>query len=465
MEGLLGGLFNGVSIGAVLLIVALGLAIVFGLMGVINLAHGELMMLGAYTTYVVQNGAAAIGGGALEIYFLVALPIAFLVAASVGLLLERGVIRHLYGRPLETLLATWGVSLILRQFIRSVSWSLVIGLVIFCVLFFGGRWILQRQANWERLSRIANPVVLMLSGAIAIVTGIVINQSGNTNLIRPWFGARNVDVTAPSWLRGGVSISGEFASQLYWAVTVGVCLFALLWIVGYFAFIRPERRITERLDNDRVVVIASALIGAILALLTFFTNQPPRPDWFSSGVPLQFPYSRLFIIGLTIVCLIGVYWFLNGTAWGLRIRSVTQNRKMSACLGIPTEKVDALTFALGSGLAGIAGCAVTLLGSVGPNLGGNYIVDAFMVVVVGGVGKLAGSIVAALVIGIVTYLIGSGTIALLLTPFPALQPVTDFFTFFATTSMAKVMVFALIIAFLQWKPAGMFPQKGRSVEV
>lgn len=389
IEGLIGGLFNGISIGAVLLIVALGLAIVFGLMGVINLAHGELMMLGAYTTYVVQNGAAAIGDGALEFYIFAALPLAFLVAGLVGLILERGVIRHLYGRPLETLLATWGVSLILRQFIRSVSWSLVIGLVIFCLLFFGGRWILQRQSNWEQLRRIANPVVLMLSGAIALVTGIVINQSGNSTLSRAWFGARNVDVTAPSWLRGGVSV----------------------------------------------------------------------------GTTMQFPYSRLFIIALTIVCLIGVYWFLNGTAWGLRIRSVTQNRKMSACLGIPTDKVDALTFALGSGLAGIAGCAVTLLGSVGPNLGGNYIVDAFMVVVVGGVGKLAGSIVAAMVIGTVTYLLGSGTIALLLTPFTALQPITDFFTFFATTSMAKVMVFALIIAFLQWKPAGMFPQKGRSVEV
>ncbi|MEM1279370.1 MAG: urea ABC transporter permease subunit UrtB [Cyanobacteria bacterium P01_D01_bin.6] len=389
IEGLIGGLFNGISIGAVLLIVALGLAIVFGLMGVINLAHGELMMLGAYTTYVVQNGAAAIGEGALEFYIFAALPLAFLVAALTGLVLERGVIRHLYGRPLETLLATWGVSLILRQFIRSVSWSLVIGLVIFCVLFFGGRWILQRQNNWEQLRRIANPVVLMLSGAIALVTGIVINQSGNNTLSRAWFSARNVDVTAPSWLRGGLAV----------------------------------------------------------------------------GSTLQFPYARLFIIALTIICLIGVYWFLNGTAWGLRIRSVTQNRKMSACLGIPTERVDALTFALGSGLAGIAGCAVTLLGSVGPNLGGNYIVDAFMVVVLGGVGKLAGSIVAALLIGIVTYLIGSGTIALLLTPYEALQPVTDFFTFFATTSMAKVMVFALIIAFLQWKPAGMFPQKGRSVEV
>ncbi|MFM7528738.1 MAG: ABC transporter permease subunit, partial [Nodosilinea sp.] len=147
------------------------------------------------------------------------------------------------------------------------------------------------------------------------------------------------------------------------------------------------------------------------------------------------------------------------------IRSVTQNRSMSACLGIPTERVDALTFALGSGLAGIAGCAVTLLGSVGPNLGGNYIVDAFMVVVVGGVGKLVGSIVAALVIGVATYLIGSGSLVLLIPPGDLFKPLVDFFTFFATTSMAKVMVFALIIAFLQVRPAGMFPQKGRSVEV
>lgn len=389
IEGLISGLFNGISIGAVLLIVALGLAIVFGLMGVINLAHGELMMLGAYTTYVVQNGAEVIGGAALEVYIFAALPLAFLVAALVGLVLERGVIRHLYGRPLETLLATWGVSLILRQFIRSVSWSMVIGLVIFCLLFFGGRWILQRRDGWEQMRRVANPVLLMLSSGVAIATGLFLNRAGESALGEPWFSARNVDVTAPSWLRGGLSL----------------------------------------------------------------------------GTTLQFPYARLFIIALTILCVLGVYWFLNGTAWGLRIRSVTQNRKMSACLGIPTEKVDALTFALGSGLAGIAGCAVTLLGSVGPNLGTNYIVDAFMVVVVGGVGKLVGSIVAALVIGIVTYLIGSGTIALMLTPYEALKPVVDFFTFFATTSMAKVMVFALIIAFLQWKPAGMFPQKGRSVEV
>jgi urea transport system permease protein len=166
-----------------------------------------------------------------------------------------------------------------------------------------------------------------------------------------------------------------------------------------------------------------------------------------------------------VLCLAAVYWFLNQTAWGLRIRAVTQNRGMSACLGIPTDRVDALTFALGSGLAGIAGCAVTLLGSVGPNLGANYIVDAFMVVVVGGVGKLVGSIVAALLIGTTSYLIGSGTLALLLPPTDFFKPAIDFFTFFATTSMAKVMVFALIIAFLQVRPAGLFPPKGRSVEL
>ncbi|MDA0673077.1 MAG: branched-chain amino acid ABC transporter permease [Cyanobacteria bacterium] len=386
IEGLIGGLFNGISIGAVLLIVALGLAIVFGLMGVINLAHGELMMLGAYTTYVVQNGANLIGGVAPEIYILVALPLAFVVAALTGLALERWVIRYLYGRPLETLLATWGVSLILKQFVRSVNWAMVIGLVVFALLFFGGRWLIQKQ---RVLSPTIATVMGVLSGAIALVAGLIMNQSGSTALSRAWFSARNVDVTAPSWLRGGLSL----------------------------------------------------------------------------GTTLQFPYARLFIIVLTVLCLVGVYWFLQGSSWGLRIRSVTQNRTMSACMGIPTERVDALTFALGSGLAGIAGCAVTLLGSVGPNLGSNYIVDAFMVVVVGGVGKLVGSIVAAMVIGIITYLVGSGTLALLLAPYPAMSPVMDLFTFFATTSMAKVMVFALIIAFLQVRPAGMFPQKGRTAEV
>ncbi|MBD1875959.1 branched-chain amino acid ABC transporter permease [Nodosilinea sp. FACHB-131] len=389
LEGLIGGLFNGISIGAVLLIVALGLAIVFGLMGVINLAHGELMMFGAYTTFVVQNVAKSIGGIAPDLYIFAALPLAFLVAALLGLLLERTVIRYLYGRPLETLLATWGVSLILIQFIRSVSLPMVIGLGIFAVLFLVGRWVLTRYTDWERIQAWANPVFLGLSAAIAVLAWILIGNAGSAKFSRAWFSTRNVDVTPPSWLRGGITL----------------------------------------------------------------------------GDSLQFPSARLFIIVLTILCLVAVYWFLNGTAWGLRIRSVTQNRGMSACLGIPTGQVDAITFALGSGLAGIAGCAVTLLGSVGPNLGANYIVDAFMVVVVGGVGKLVGSIVAALVIGITTYLVGSGTVALLFPPTGFFKPAVDFFTFFATTSMAKVMVFALIIAFLQVRPAGLFPPKGRSVEL
>jgi urea transport system permease protein len=381
---ILNALFNGLSVGSVLLIVALGLAIVFGLMGAINLAHGELMMLGAYTTFLVQNAMKPLGSPLFDLYIFVALPLAFLVAAIAGLILEKGVIRHLYGRPLETLLATWGVSLILIQTVRSISWTLTIVLGVVCLLYFGGKFVVQRFADWDRIQRWANPTLLSLSIAIALATGFLLSQVDSTALNREWFSARNVDVTAPAWLRGGI------------------------------------------------------LLGAV-----------------------QLPYARLFIIALTILCTIGVYWFLNKSLWGLRIRAVTQNREMSACLGIPTERVDALTFALGSGLAGIAGCAVTLLGSVGPNLGSSYIVDAFMVVVVGGVGKLVGSIVAALVIGSFSYLIGSGTFLMMFGDIPSLA---SFFEFFATTSMAKVMVFAAIVAFLQVKPAGMFPQKGRTID-
>lgn len=384
LQGLLDGLFNGISIGAVLLIAALGLAIVFGLMGVINLAHGELMMLGAYTTFVVQNVSKQLGGFWFETYIFFALVFAFLVAAAMGLILERGVIRYLYGRPLETLLATWGVSLILQQFVRSVNWVLIIGLAVFCILFFGGLWILNRSSAIQRARNSVVLVLLFLSLGIAFTAGNFLSQTYKLAVTKPWFGAQNVDVTAPSWLRGGLPL-GSF----------------------------------------------------------------------------QLPYARLFIIGLTIICVAGIYLFLQRSAWGLRIRAVTQNRSMSACLGIPTQKVDGLTFALGSGLAGVAGCAISLLGSVGPNTGQNYIVDTFMVVVVGGVGKLVGSIVAALAIGTANYLLGSGTLALLLTP---VKPLADFFTFFATTSMAKVLVFALIIAFLQVKPGGIFPQKGRTVD-
>lgn len=383
------GLFNGISTGSVLLLAALGLAIVFGLMGVINMAHGELMMLGGYTTFVVQNGFKMMGEQWFEVYIFFALIAAFLVTALAGFVLERGVIRFLYGRPLETLLATWGVSLILQQFVRSVSWVMIAGICIFCLLFFGGLWVItQRLAqaeNWLRLRNWFVALMLPISAGIAIAVGLVMSQTYKLAVTKPWFGAQNVDVSSPKWLRGGITISPL----------------------------------------------------------------------------LQLPYTRLFIIALTIACVVGIYLFLQRSPWGLRIRAVTQNRSMSSCLGIPTERVDALTFALGSGLAGVAGCAVSFLGSVGPNTGQNYIVDTFMVVVVGGVGKLVGSIVAALVLGTTSYLVGSGTIALILKP---IQPLFDFFTFFSTTSMAKVMLFGLIVTFLQFKPAGMFPQKGRTVD-
>ncbi|MEG4106109.1 ABC transporter permease subunit [Microcoleus sp. S13_C5] len=381
---ILDGLFNGISIGAVLLIAALGLAIIFGLMGVINMAHGELMMLGAYTTFVVQNVFKGMGGFAFETYILFAIPLAFLVAALVGLILERGVIRYLYGRPLETLLATWGVSLILQQFVRSVSWVLVIGIAVFCLLFFGGLRVLKSRLDFDRIRNKIIAIILPLSLGISWAVSAFLGQTYKLAVTQPWFGAQNVDVTAPKWLRGGIPL-GNF----------------------------------------------------------------------------QLPYARIFIIVLTGICLAGIYLFLQKSVWGLRIRSVTQNRSMSACLGIPTEQVDALTFALGSGLAGVAGCAISLIGSVGSNTGQNYIVDTFMVVVVGGVGKIVGSVVAAIAIGTANYLIGSGTLALMFAP---IKPLADFFTFFATSSMAKVMVFALIMAFLQVKPGGIFPQKGRTVE-
>ncbi|MBF1989621.1 ABC transporter permease subunit [Fischerella thermalis] len=385
LAGFLDAIFNGISIGAVLLIAALGLAIVFGLMGVINMAHGELMMLGAYTTFVVQNFSKQLGGLWFESYIFFALIFAFLITAIVGLFLEQGVVRYLYNRPLETLLATWGVSLILQQFVRSVNWVLVIGVALFCLLFFGGLWILNSRANFGRVRNWIVTVILLLSLGVTIAVSNFLSATYQLAVTQPWFGAQNVDVTAPGWLRGGMSLGG-----------------------------------------------------------------------------VQLPFARLFIIALTVICVVGIYLFLQRSNWGLRIRAVTQNRSMSACLGIPTQKVDAMTFALGSGLAGVAGCAISLLGSVGPNTGQNYIIDTFMVVVVGGVGNLVGSIVAALAIGTVNFLIGSGTLALLLTP---VQPLADLFTFFATTSMARVMVFVLIIAFLQWKPAGIFPQKGRTVDV
>ena len=386
MQELLIAIFNGISIGSVLLIVALGLAIIFGLMGVINLAHGELIMLGAYTTFVVQNICNSIGTPIANIYIFLAIPIAFIVVAIAGLILEKSVIRFLYGRPLETLLATWGVSLILRQFVRSVNGVLIIGITIFCILYFGNLYFLKKcLSDWDKIKILARVIICFLSLAISITCGFLL---ASPKLVKPWFSSRNVDVTAPVWLQGGLPI-GDF----------------------------------------------------------------------------QLPYSRIFIILLTAISLLGIYLFLNQSNWGLRIKAVTQNRSMSACLGIPTNQVDSITFFLGSGLAGIAGCAITLLGSVGPNTGQNYIVDAFMVVVVGGVGNLFGTVIAAMGIGITNYLIGSGAIALILGNTESLKFLTNLFDFFATTSMATVIVFALIIVFLQLKPAGLFPQKGRGVEL
>jgi urea transport system permease protein len=292
--------FQGASLGSILLLMALGLAVVFGLMGVINMAHGELMALGAYATFVVQNWFRATWPAHFDSYFLVALPVSFLVAAAVGLVLERGVIRFLYGRPLETLLLTWGASLIIQQGLRL------------------------------------------------------------------WFGAANVDVSSPSWLSGGVPV----------------------------------------------------MVG------------------------LTLPYNRVFIIGLATVSVAAMYWLLFRTSAGLRIRAVTQNRAMSACLGVRAGVVDATTFAFGAGLAGLAGCALTQIGNVGPSLGQNYIVDSFMVVVTGGVGKLAGTILASAGLGGLTKGIE-----------PALGAV-----------FGKVAILVAVILFLQRRPAGLFAARGRNAE-
>jgi urea transport system permease protein len=289
--------FQGLSLSSILLLMALGLAIIFGLMGVINMAHGELMALGAYATFLMQGWFATYVPARFDYYFLVALPFSFLVAAAAGFVLERGVIRFLYGRPLETLLLTWGVSLIIQQGLRV------------------------------------------------------------------WFGAANVDVTAPRWLSGGIPV----------------------------------------------------MIG------------------------VQLPYNRIFIIGLATVCVSAMYFLLFRTDAGLRVRAVTQNRGMASCLGVRARWVDAGTFALGAGLAGLAGCALTQIGNVGPELGQNYIVDSFMVVVTGGVGKLLGSILAAVGIGGLNKMIE-----------PSLGAV-----------FGKVLILVLVILFIQRRPSGLFAAKGR----
>lgn len=385
MELFLSQILDGLSIGSVLLVSATGLAIVFGLMGVINLAHGELMMLGAYVTFVVQALFKPMGGVLFELYFPIALLASFVVTGLVGVLLERTLIRQLYGRPLETLLATWGVSLVLIQLVRSVTTAMVLGILAAVAVGV----VAQRYLSARLSDQPLFPYLRGLLWTAALAIGLIVN--GLSATVRPlanaWFGPRNIDVTAPKWLQGS------------WGKLAGI----------------------------------------------------------------ELPGIRVFIIVLSAVLLLAMVWFLRKSVWGLRMRAVTQNRQMSNCLGIPTDRVDSLTFGIGSGLAGVAGSAITLLGSVGPNLGSAYIVSCFMVIVLGGVGNLTGTVIAALMLGILQSVIGSGSI---LIAFPNLpEGVKGAIEFFATTSMSLVLVFIFIIVFLQFRPNGMFPQKGRSVEV
>ena len=296
----LGAVFSGISLGSILLLVALGLAITYGLMGVINMAHGELMMIGAYATYVVQGLFQKYLPGAFDWYLLAAVPVAFMASALMGALLERSVIRFLYGRPLETLLATWGISLMLQQAVRSI------------------------------------------------------------------FGAQNVGVENPVWMSGGVQVLGN----------------------------------------------------------------------------LSLPYNRLVIIGFAIAVLLAMAWLISKTRLGLFVRGVTQNRPIASAMGVNTARIDTYAFALGSGIAGLAGCALSQVGNVGPDLGQGYIVDSFMVVVLGGVGQLAGTVYAAMGLGVLNKFLEGWTGAVL----------------------AKIAVLVLIIIFIQKRPQGIFAMKGRSAE-
>ncbi len=296
----LGAIFSGISLGSILLLVALGLAITYGLMGVINMAHGELMMIGAYATFVVQGLFQKYFPAAFDWYLLAALPVAFMASALMGAVLERSVIRFLYGRPLETLLATWGISLILMQFVRTI------------------------------------------------------------------FGAQNVGVENPSWMSGGLQVMGN----------------------------------------------------------------------------LSLPYNRLVIIGFALAVLLGVAWLIGRTRLGLFVRAVTQNRPIASCMGVHTAQVDTYAFALGSGIAGLAGCALSQIGNVGPDLGQGYIVDSFMVVVLGGVGQLAGTVYAAMGLGVLN----------------------KFLEGWSGAVLAKITVLVLIIVFIQKRPQGIFAMKGRTVD-
>ncbi|WP_373379700.1 urea ABC transporter permease subunit UrtB [Cupriavidus nantongensis] len=296
----IGNLFAGLSLGSVLLLAALGLAITYGLIGVINMAHGEFLMIGAYATYVVQSLFRAYAPGALDWYLPAALPASFLAAAVVGFVLERLVLRHLYGRPLETLLATFGVSLLLMQAVRTL------------------------------------------------------------------FGAQNVEVSNPAWMSGGFE-----------------------WLPG-----------------------------------------------------LVIPYNRVVIVVFALAVVAVAWAVLNRTRLGLFVRATTQNRTMAACVGVRTWQVDSYAFAFGAGIAGLGGCALSQIGNVGPDLGQAYIIDSFMVVVLGGVGQLAGTIVGAFGLGILNKFI---------------EP-------FYGAVLAKILVLVLIVLFIQKRPQGLFALKGRSAE-
>jgi urea transport system permease protein len=289
-------LFNGLSFSSILILTALGLAITFGVMRVINMAHGELLMLGAYVAHVVENSAY------LGLNFFWAIPASFLVVALVGFLLEISLIRFLYNRPLDTLLATWGVGLVFQQAVRLL------------------------------------------------------------------FGPDLKQLELPDILNGGF-------------------------------------------------------------------------EW--EGVGMTFPKYRLFIMAVTVVCVVGLYLLWSRTTFGLKVRAVTQNRPMAASLGISTRRVDSLAFALGAGLAGVAGCIVAHLYNVKSDMGVKYVVDAFMVVILGGVGELWGTVSGGAIIGS-----GNGVIA----------------KFLGNEPMAKVCVLLLVIAFIQFRPSGIFAPKERSYE-
>lgn len=295
-----GHVFSGLSTASILLLAALGLAITYGLLGVINMAHGELIMIGAYTTYVVQSFFKTHLSAYVDWYLIAAIPAAFLVSALIGMLIERTVIRPLYGRQLETLLATFGVSLILMQLVRMI------------------------------------------------------------------FGAQNVEVSNISWLSGGISLTPS----------------------------------------------------------------------------LMLPYNRIAIIVFTIAVLLLLVYLLNKTRFGLFVRAVTQNRQMARAVGIRSARIDMMAFGLGSGLAGLAGCALAQVGNVGPDLGQNYIIDAFLVVVVGGVGQVWGAVLAALGLGVSGTILEIGMGAVL----------------------AKIILLVLVILFIQKRPQGLFAIKGRFVE-